>query len=300
MESDDLNDTGRSSESETPSGRTRGRSENEVYESARRRGATQGERERSWRRSWRAASPLTKVGLIAAAVMAAGTAGSLVAYVIVSAHQSSVAQMEDRPRVIVSRPPELLGTVACYVTDKAIHWSTGAMRIWVRNIGRGDAVSAFLAGPQFKLVPDVKTGVPIIDEIPPINDRTCQLKVSPSSKMFPVYAGQEVFVDMVQSVGVQSLIKTGSVSVALGAPQPEPQTPAGQEPGPIRVAKGAAFQLYAPICVYYSDRSGALYATCRTYRLNVGTPLGGPYSFSCTGAPVKGSFEATIGNFCDN
>lgn len=252
------------------------------------------------RRGWRSGNFLRKAEIIGVLVAALGGFGYFIAYIIVSARQSSVAEMEDRPRVIISRPPELLGAVQCYVTDKAIHYSTGAMRLWVKNIGRGDAVNAFVFA-DLKLVPDQKTGAPIIDNAPSITDQTCRTKLSPSSKMFPVYAGQDVYVDVRQSVAVQSLVKTNSVSVGLGAPQPEPKASPDQGLSkPIKIAKNAPFQLYAALCVYYSDRNGVQYASCRTYRLDMGSLMEGPYSFSCTQTPVRGSFEATLGNYCDN
>jgi hypothetical protein len=256
---------------------------------------------KSWRRSWRAASPLTKMVIIIGAIGAAAAALSSVTNFVVSRIQISAAKMEDRPRVIVSRPPELLGTVQCYVTDKAIHFSTGTMRIWVKNLGKGDAINVFLAGPGEQLVPQEKTGVSNIDDVPTITDQICGAKVSPTSKMFPVYSGQEISIDMSQSVGMQSLIKTGSASVAFGSPQPEPEpTPGKEASAPVQIARDALFLFYDPICVYYSDRSGAPYGSCRTYRLNLGKPIDGLYSFSCTQTPIQGFFEATIGNYCEN
>jgi hypothetical protein len=96
---------------------------------------------------------------------------------------------EHRPRVILSRPPQILGVVQCYVTDKAIHLSVGALRIWVKNIGQGEAVAAFVNGPEFQLVPEKKTGVQFLDTPMPITDKTCTLKISPKMKEFPVHIG---------------------------------------------------------------------------------------------------------------
>lgn len=63
---------------------------------------------------------------------------------------------EHRPRLIFSRPPEVIGPINCEVTDKAIYLHTGAMRISVKNIKGSDAINAFVAGPEFKLVPEKK------------------------------------------------------------------------------------------------------------------------------------------------
>ena len=82
-------------------------------------------------------------------------------------------------------------------------------------------------------------------------------------KAFPVNGGQEVQVNMVQSAGTISLIKTKSISVTLGGPQQEPETPAGESPDKVSIAKDAVFQLYAPFCVYYFDEDGVRYGSCR-------------------------------------
>ncbi len=208
---------------------------------------------------------------------------------------------EHRPRVIFSRDPELLGVINCEITERAIYVHTGAMHIWMKNTGKGDAVNAFIGGLPFKLVPEKKTGSASIDEIPEISDSTCQAKASPKMKMFPVEAGQEIRLEMVQAMEAQSLIKTNSISITLGGPQKEPETPAGQNPEKIDVPKDALFQLYYPVCVYYFDEQGKRHATCKSYRLvtnSQGIGLGS--TFSCTQPPISGSFEQTFGNFCEN
>src|ERR1700730_13713806 len=181
--------------------------------------------------------------------------------------------VENRPHVIVSRPPTMYGVFSCQVADNAIHQDCGPMSVWVKNIGKGDAINAFIVGPQFELVPDNKIGIPAFDNPPSITDESCGLKVESKTKQFPVYAGQEVSMGVNSEVGIRT----------LGNELKDLQKPS--------IPADAIFQLYATVCVYYFDRDGARYGTCRTYRLNIGPtntiPGGGKYSFSCTQTPVK-------------
>jgi hypothetical protein len=213
-------------------------------------------------------------------------------------------ETEHRPRVIVSRPPELVGTFECYVTDKAIHLHSGAMHVWVKNIRKGDAIGAFVEGPQFKLVPEQKIGNPFYDDLPSITEETCKQKVSPKMKAFPVHGGQEVSVNMVQSIGTLSLIKTNSVSITFGGPQQEPETPAGEKPSErVPLTKDTIFQLYGPVCVYYFDEDGTqYYGSCRNYRLSINGrgETSDPYAFSCSQTPISGTFEETFFGYCEN
>jgi len=260
------------------------------------------QKKRSLWQHWKSASRAKQIKWVAEAVAVVTGVLILGIYIWGNLQTRSNFKVEHRPKVIVSRPPELLGKVNCEVTDKAIHLYTGAMHIWVRNIRKGDAVGAFVLGPQFKLVPEKKIGNPFFDDIPSITDQTCKEKVSPKMKAFPVYGGQEVRVDMVQSAGTFSLVKTSSVTVTLGGPQKEPETPAGQEPDRISVAKDAIFQLYAPVCVYYFDEDGERYGGCRSYRFVVTGRIGNsnPYGFSCTESPLSGTFEETFFGYCEN
>lgn len=177
------------------------------------------------------------------------------------------------------------------------------MQVWVKNIKNEDAINAFLTGPDFKLVPIKKTGNAGFDDLPQIDDKRCKVKVTPKMKMFPVHAGEPLVVNMAQSAGVISLVRVNQLSVTMGnGPQPEPEAPKGEKEERIEVAKDAVFQLYAPICVYYSDAEGASYGSCRTYRLSV---VGGrfpndPHNFSCPDTPVAGIFEETFANYCED
>lgn len=176
------------------------------------------------------------------------------------------------------------------------------MHIWVKNIRKGDAVGAFVIGPQFKLVPEKRIGNPFYDDVPSITDETCKQNIVPKMKAFPVNGGQEVAVNMVQSAETVSLIKTKSISITLGGPQKEPETPAGEKPSDrVPIAKDTVFQLYAPVCVYYFDENGARYGTCQSYRLAVKERDGSENeTFSCTQSPVSGTFEQTLFGYCEN
>ncbi len=204
---------------------------------------------------------------------------------------------EHRPRVVISRPPQLLGTISCEVTENAIHLQTGAMHIWVKNIRGGDAVGAFVVGPQFKLVPEKKVGNPFYDDVPRITDQTCKQVVPPQMKAFPINAGQEVRVDMTGGVSTTSLIDTTSITIGQ-----EPEPPPGQKFTRTVIAKDAIFELYAPVCVYYFDEDGERYGSCSTFRLVVNGRIGEPdnYGFSCTESPITGTFEGTLFGFCEN
>lgn len=204
-------------------------------------------------------------------------------------------EAETRPHVIISRPPTLIDVFACEITDKAMHLRTGAMRIWVKNIGHGDAVNAFISGPYLRLVPEKKTGFLFFDNREFVTEETCRTREPPKMKMMPVYAGQEVSIDLIQSVEAVSLFKTKSISVSLGSPQPEPEPSPGEKLR-VQIARDAIFQLYGPVCVYYSDRRGAAYGSCRTYRLSTL----GRLTFSCQESPLRGEFVPTFGGFCDN
>lgn len=210
---------------------------------------------------------------------------------------------EHRPKVIISKPPLLIETFACQVSQNAIHLYSGSMRVAVKNIRQHDAIGAFVVGPEFKLVPEKKLGDPFFDDLPSITDSNCKVRPAPKMKLFPVHAQEEVSANIRQTVGVVSLVKTNQVSVTLGGPQPEPQTPKGETPAPRPpIDKDTVFQLYGPVCVYYSDYKGNTYGSCRTYRLSIeGRPENSDqYSFSCSQTPIRGSFEAVFAGYCEN
>jgi hypothetical protein len=107
---------------------------------------------------------------------------------------------------------------------------------------------------------------------------------------------------MRQAVGAISLVKTRNLSVSFGGPQPEPETPAGERPEMVDIAKDAVFQMYAPACVYYFDEDGNRYGTCSEYRVIVDAHIASndPYGFSCTESPITGHLEQTLFGYCQN
>lgn len=261
-------------------------------------------KKKSFFQVWKSYSRVKQAEIIFGAVLALAGAGYKAANIVENIFQNTVVREANRPHVIISRPPVLYGSVYCQVTDNAIHIETGPLRIWVKEIGgKGNAQNAFIVGPEFKLVPEKKIANPFYDDPPEITDQTCKMRVNPKMKEFPVYAGQEVAIDIAQTAGTISLIKTNSVSVAFGLPQPEPKPAPGEKREGVHIAKDATFQLYAPICVYYFESDGTLHGNCRTYRMSIGgtgIPGSGRYSFTCAETPVTGSFDGLFGSFCDN
>lgn len=234
-------------------------------------------------------------------MVALGTVGYLIAYICVSVTQSrqakTVVQMEHRPKVIFSRPPDLIGTFECKVTDKVFYLHTGAMQVWVKNIRKGDALGAFILAPNLRPVPENKTGDPFYDDPPSITDQMCAAQVQPKMKQFPVHGGEEVGVNLANTAaGIGH--NTSNVSVSLGWPPKEPDTVTGDK---LPIAKDAIFQLYGPVCVYYFDENGVRYGSCRNYRFVIKDRVGADdYSLSCTQTPINGRFEATLSGYCEN
>jgi hypothetical protein len=300
MENDDRTKNKSSSNKETvpTTAKNEARKKNHTSNSQpQKTNKNKGAKKKKFRELWRSTNPYRKVQLVIGALVAAGTIGSLVAYISVTFWQNYIRKQESRPHVIISRVPEIFSTFQCDVTDTAINFHIGAMHVWVKNIGKEDAVNALIAGPGFRLVPQKKIGIPFFDTPSTITDEMCAGKISPQTKEFPIYAGQETYLNMVQSVGVQSLMKnTHSVSVTLGGPQLEPQPPTGEKlSGRALIDANTTFEMYAPICVYYFDRDGTRYGSCRLFIYRVA----GRDGFACRDTPVTGSLEEVLGNFCD-
>ncbi len=304
MENNDTKDNTSQSSKELPSGLDIPQKQSKQPNKTDRRSTKPSDdKKKSYRRSWRSASPLRKVELIVLGIAAAGGIGYIGVTVWGNLQAKWNFEVEHRPKVILNRAPELAGTLDCSVADKAIYIRTGPMHIYVKNIRKsGDASGAFVAGPLFKLIPNKKVGVPFLDDLPNITEETCKQIVSPKMKAFPVRAEEEVRVDMKMSAGATSLIKTNSISVSFGNPQTEPQTPPGQSEDKISIDKDAAFQLYMPFCVYYFGEKGERYGSCRNYRFLPGGREGqnDPYSFSCTETPLAGRFEQIFFGYCEN
>jgi hypothetical protein len=190
---------------------------------------------------------------------------------------------ENRPRVVFSRPPELLGTFSCQVTPQGTNEHTGAMRVWVKNIRKGDAVGAFMGGPPYTLVPENKIGVGdrFYDNLASITDESCKQKMLPDAmKEVAVNSGQELSMEIRQSAGITTLPPTG-----------------------IPLPEDTVFQLYMPLCVTYSGEDGEQHTTCQDYRFVVDgltDSAADKYGFSCPQTPLRGSFEQTVFGSCEN
>ena len=173
----------------------------------------------SLREHWKHASRRTQVKWCAEGLVIATGVAVLGTYIWQNLQTKWNFAEEHRPKVIISRPPELLGTFDCYITDKAIHIHTGPMHVYVKNIHGGDASGAFIEPPALKLVPNIKVGEPFFDDPPTIDGATCKPEVATEMKAFPVRSGEEVVVNIKQGAGTISLIKTHSVTTAFAGPQ---------------------------------------------------------------------------------
>jgi hypothetical protein len=229
---------------------------------------------------WHAASALKRfelILLIIAATGALGAIGYFIAYLVFTVRQEKRADyllhIEHRPRIIFSRQPEFRGTFSCDITATQIHTTFGITRIFVKNIGHGDASSVFVNGPQFTLVPEKKIGVPLVDAPPKITEDVCRPKLSPKARVFALNSGQEYWIDMGPGGGTVNLA-----------------------PGPY-IAKDAILQLYAPICTYYAEENGDQHGTCDSYRLILNTASA---SFTCSDSPIIGKLELMPFQHCQN
>lgn len=254
-------------------------------------------------RHWRQASHARKVKWVGAFIV--GLVG--LAYSSSQIWQVIQAEIhyttEHRPKVILNKPPMLVGSVVCYTTDRAIHEHIGEMQIWVKNIGQGDAAGAFVAPPMMKLIPEQKTGFKEVDDIPSLNAELCKIRPSAKAQMFGVERGQEMGVNIRQAAAVYSLVKTDTVTITLGGQQTEPVPDPNSKPSDqIKLPSNARFQLYMPVCAYYQGFDGKNYGTCKNYRLRLSKHIdpADEYGFSCSETPVTGQFEQVLMSYCDN
>jgi hypothetical protein len=178
-------------------------------------------KKKSYRRSWRSASPIKKVEIVIAAIVVAGAIGYLGVTIWGILQTKWNFQAEHRPRVIVSRPPDLVGTFNCQVTKRELYWHAGVTHVWVKDISKGDASGAFVIGPQFKPVLEKKIGDHFYDDPPIIEEQTCLAKVEPKMSPFPVHGDEELSVNLRQSAGTLSLFKGTQANISFGGPQDE-------------------------------------------------------------------------------
>src|ERR1041384_2409333 len=101
-------------------------------------------------RHFREATHIKKLQWIGSTVVVLTGIGVLGVYILDYIQRQEQFSVEHRPKVIVSRPPTLLSAFRCQVTDRAIHFFTGPMQAWVKNIKNEDAINAFVVGPQLQ------------------------------------------------------------------------------------------------------------------------------------------------------
>jgi hypothetical protein len=230
------------------------------------------DKKKSFRRSWRSASPLRKLELIGIALAAAAAIAysGITVWGILESKWN--AQSEHRPRVVFSQPPRFT-ELSCGISGNQLNTQIGAVRIWVKNIRSGDALNAEIVPFNWKLIAEKKTGEPGLDDPPSITETDCsrQFKTSKTVRLkFPINTGQETSV-LLDGFGV------------------------AESPIPNSFKPGDALRFYAPLCVYYRDEQNAPHGTCAMYMLD----LNGRYSFSCSESPIRGSLDLSLYNQCE-
>lgn len=261
--------------------------------SARSRKAND-DKKKSYRRSWRAASPLRKLEIICLAAAAAGALGYLAVTFWGNLQTKWNFEAEHRPRLEFFREPALVGQFVCSVDGSAIRFRSGQMYVWVKNASStGDATNAYIVGPQLNLVPDHKITDTNLTRAPEVTDETCAMDVAPQMKMFPLNRGRETIVNLKQSVGVQGFAPTKTVTLTFG----EPQKPSHVVDNNSKINNNTTFQLYGPMCVYYLDEQRMRHGTCATYRF---TKTDSGTDFACKDTPISGTFERMLWGWCEN
>lgn len=218
---------------------------------------------------------------------------------------------EHRPKIVFSRPPELIpisgfyppppGRVMCKITDKAIHLSVASLRFWIGNSG-GDAKDVFIPSITAKLVPEQATNNPEFDQPPIVTDDTCKKRGKPMIKEIPLGSRLQTPLDVRQVVEVFPLFKMKSGSITIDTQGSDPIPPPDLKPSDwTHIAPDAVLQLYIVACVDYSDKDGAAYASCATYRFmaNGRQNILNPYGFSCQETPLAGTFQPIFGGYCE-
>lgn len=183
--------------------------------------------------------------------------------------------LEHRPRIIFSRPLEFRGAFFCDAGKNPVATGYhGRIRVWLKNIRSTDASGTIPAPPMLRLIPSQKTGDKFLDDRVLITTKMCEGGPEPpNTAYFPINGGQEV---------VEEFGSGGGASYT----------------GRISFSNTTVFQLYVPVCIWYysSDERVRWYGTCETYRFNAG----GRYDFTCSETPISGTFERTVGGYCQN
>ena len=131
-------------------------------------------------------------------VIAAGTVAGVIALIGIAYYQGWQWHQEHRPRVVFSRPLEMLEPLIC---DPATGQGSDRVRVWIKNIGNVDAQSV-IAFPITHLIPE-KPSSPAprgqsIQDILDIGQSICSQNRTPAgiNDGVPLAAGQEVSIDM--------------------------------------------------------------------------------------------------------
>jgi hypothetical protein len=161
-----------------------------------------------------------------------------------------------RPKVIFSRPVELLKPLTC---DPATGQGTASFRIWIKNIGDQNAESV-LPIPMIQLIPDVPKGKDWrVEKVIDLARGYCTAprESTHSAPGFPLYAGKEGSVDIPTHLGSST------------------------QPG------DRLMQAFIIALAVYYEEDGTPHKTVEIERLFF---LDGTRSFVC-GKPVNGQFD---------
>ncbi|SRR5229473_1945447 len=223
---------------------------------------------KSFRRSWRAASPIQKLGLVITGIGTAVALCLLIVNIWKTLQDKWAVQIQHAPLVINSHPPRLLQPFICN-RETGLH--LGNMQFAMKNVGNASALNVIPYMRVMKIIPEHRTGNPIIDEIP-IGD--CKVSIAAKGLGFPLAPGKEFFSPMRQ---------------AVGAIPP--------------LAEGETVQFHVSSCIYYFDEYGSHHGTCDNYVLLLPSSnpldiLNGSPSFVCDGMPKMGQFGKALTGSC--
>jgi len=189
-------------------------------------------------------------------------------------------RFEHRGRVVLSRPPELLGPIECDVEKATLHMPK--IRSWFKASG-SQIKSAYAIDWPATIVPDEKTGNPRIDTpFPLTTDSLCQMPHIPNYG-FPMNPGEELATDESASDQGFPVDFDASGKATLSS-------------GWNRLAKDASVQLYIPVCVFYTEENSRNHTACNFYRLSLGPDI---FSFQ-SGRSVSGKLLLYASGSCAN
>jgi hypothetical protein len=275
MENDDAENPNRQTASNLSSSTSKIKTNEEAAKTAEPNKKAKKQKKRSLWQHWKSASRAKQIKWSAEGLIVITGILILGVYIWGNLQTKWHFEAEHRPRVVFSRPPELLGTITCNVTDKRIDVHSGKIRFWFKNIRNGDAIGVFMVPPMFKLVTERKIGIARIDKfIPSITDESCKVRPNPKGSVFPLNAGQGISVDAEQ------------VAEAIISDPSDPP-----------FAPNERFHLDVLDCIYYLDEAGDPHGTCATYSFIMPN---GQNVFSCADSPLTGSLELKFGGYCEN